>query len=109
MTRPNLTDDGQTVTLDLHGLTVRDALELTDSLIVQAARYGRMTVRIVHGTSTTDAGAARTIKTALYDTLDRGDFERHVTTEVRMDAMLLLGLAPAPNPMSGRITLTSLR
>ena len=109
MPHPRLAGDGQSATLDLHGATVADALDLADSLIVQAARFGRTTVRLVHGASTADRGAERTIKGALHAALDRGAFDQHVTSEYRSETVLILGLAPAPSPRSGRIRLSDLR
>ena len=109
MPYPRLDDDGQTVTLDLHGARVAESLRLAASVVVQAARHGRQTVRLVHGTSTADRGAERTIKGALYDALDRGDFDRHVTSSFRQDGVLILGIAPAPSPRTGRLKLADLR
>lgn len=109
MPRPRLDDDGQSVTLDLHGATVDDALDLAYAVVVEAARRGRSTVRLVHGASTTDAGGARTIKLALHDALDDGAYDRHVTSEFKMDGQLVLGLAPAPSPQDGRLRLSDLR
>ncbi|MGB3544294.1 Smr/MutS family protein [Rubrivirga sp.] len=109
MPTPTLDDDGTTVTLDLHGATVDDALRLTDAAIVEAARHGRTTIRVIHGASTTDAGAHRTIKTALLDALEDGEYDRHVTTDVRMEGMMILGLAPAPSPARDRMRLSDLR
>ena len=106
--RPRLDDDGQTVTLDLHGATVAEALDLTDALLAEAARRGRATVRLVHGASTTDAGVHRTIKTALHDALDDGDFDRWVASSFKTDGALVLGLAPA-SPHPGRLRLADLR
>ena len=97
------------MTLDLHGARIEEALHLAQSLVVQAARYGRTTVRLVHGASTADRGAERTIKSALYGALDDGDFDRHVTSEFRQDTVLILGLAPAPSPRPGRLRLADLR
>lgn len=109
MPRPQLDDDGAAVTLDLHGATVEEALRLARSVVVEAARHGRSTVRLVHGTSTTDAGATRTIKTALLQALEDGEYDRHVTTDVRMEGMIILGLAPAPSPVRSRLRLSDLQ
>lgn len=109
MPHPRLDDDGQSVTLDLHGARVADALDLAAALVDEAARRGRSTVRLVHGTSTADRGAERTIKAALTDALDRGDYDRHVSTAFRMDGVLILGLAPGPSPSADRLRLSDLR
>ena len=107
MPRPRLDDDGQTVTLDLHGARVDEALDLVDALVVEAARRGRTTARVVHGASTTGSGA-RTIKSALHDALDGGDFSPPVTSAFRQEGAVLLGLAPAASPRPGRLTLRDL-
>ena len=107
MPRPRLDDDGQTVTLDLHGARVDDALDLVDALVVQAARHGRTTARVVHGASTTAEGA-RTIKSALHEALDAGDFTPPVTSDFRQDGAVLLGIAPDGPPRPGRLSLRDL-
>lgn len=104
-----LDDDGRALTLDLHGVRVDEALDLSHAAVVEAARHGRMTVRLVHGLSTTEMGATRTIKTALLDAYDDGEFDRHVTGALRMEGVLILSIAPAPTPRSGRLTLFDLR
>ena len=48
---PKLNDDGHTVTLDLHGVPVEDALALAARLVHVAARRGRSNVKLVHGQS----------------------------------------------------------
>lgn len=109
MPTPRLDDDGQSVSLDLHGVRVADALDFAVSVVVQAARHGRHTVRLIHGTSTADLGVDRTIKGALHDALDSGVFDRHVTSSFRGEGMLTLGIAPAPSPRRDRIRLADLR
>ena len=107
MPRPRLDDDGQSVTLD-HGARVAEALALATAAAEQAARHGRRTLRLVHGLSTTEAGAARTIKTELADAWDAGDFDRWATGAVRLEGVTILSLDPAPSPLAGRLRLTDL-
>ena len=95
------------MTLDLHGASVDDALDLVDALVVEAARRGRTTARVVHGASTTGTHN-RTIKSALHDALDAGDFAPPVTSAFRQEGAVLLGLVPAPSPLAGRLTLRDL-
>ena len=109
MPRPRLDDDGRSLTLDLHGARVDEARDLAHAAVVQAARHGRATVRLVHGLSTTERGNARTIKTALLDDYQDGAFDRHVTGAVRMEGVLILSIAPAPSPRPGRLRLLDLR
>lgn len=107
---PRLTDDGRTVTLDLHGATVAEAERLTRAAAREAARRGRATLRIVHGHSTTDRwGEARTIKTMLHALLDDRALAPHVAQSVRAEGHVLLGLAPAPRTVPARLTLADLR
>ncbi|WP_412067715.1 Smr/MutS family protein [Rubrivirga sp. IMCC43871] len=101
---PRLDDDGRSVTLDLHGASVPDALGLADRTVEAAALRGRPTLRIVHGTSTSGRGAERTIKSALHAALDRGDFPE-VASDFRHDGAVVLALHPDPAPQAGRLTL----
>ncbi len=108
MPRPRLDDDGQSVTLDLHGARVAEALGLAHAAAEESARRGRRTLRLVHGLSTTEAGARRTIKTELADAWEAGDFDRWATGAVRMEGVLILSLAPASSPLAGRLGLADL-
>ncbi|MDX1545368.1 MAG: Smr/MutS family protein [Rhodothermales bacterium] len=98
---PTLDDDGQTVTLDLHGAAVDDALALSIRVVEAAARRGRGTVRIVHGASTR-GGGRRTIEQALHAHLDQGGFAG-IASAWRGDGHLLLALPLAsetdPTPL----------
>ncbi len=101
---PALSDDGQRVTLDLHGCTVDEALDLAERTLRAAQRRGRQRVRLVHGASTSDARARnRTIKHALYDALDHGTLAHDTTSAWRAEGHLLLSLdvtAPSdPRPL----------
>jgi hypothetical protein len=93
MPYPTLQDDGHTVTLDLHGATVNEALDLARQVVREAARRGRSSVKIVHGTSTSEAAFSnRRIKHALYDLLDRQALDAAITSDWRADTYLLLSL-----------------
>ena len=108
MPRPRLDDDGQTVTLDLHGARVAQALDLALAAAERASERGRRTLRLVHGLSTSEAGAGRTIRAGLYDAWDAGDFDRWAVDAVRMEGVLVLSLDPAPSPLAGRLRLADL-
>ncbi|PEN12907.1 hypothetical protein CRI94_12960 [Longibacter salinarum] len=71
MPGPKIKDDGSMVTLDLHGLRVDDAIEVTYDTLRLAQDRGRASLKVIHGSSTSGAGR-RTIKSALYRLLDRG-------------------------------------
>jgi hypothetical protein len=92
MSTPHLDDDGRVVTLDLHGATVAEALDLTYRTLRLAEDRGRSRLRLIHGSSTTQAGDERTIKTALHDRLDRGDLGAHATNVIRQRDTLVLAL-----------------
>ena len=104
MPYPRIDDDGQTVTLDLHGASVDEAVTLATRLVREAARRGRRTVKIIHGQSTSSRlYQNRTIKNALHDLLDRGTLDSTVSTVWRADGHLLLSLdvtaAADPSPI----------
>ena len=61
-----LTDDGQTVRLDLHGATVEAAMRGVEAALIASTRRGRHRLDLVHGASTTDASGRQTIKRALH-------------------------------------------
>jgi len=87
-----LDDDGTTVMLDLHGLTVDDALAVTRQTLNLAENRGRTTLKIIHGHSTTGAPGQRTIKTALYNALNSGFLQRYQQNHHRQQGALLLSL-----------------
>lgn len=101
---PRLADDGTTVTLDLHGDRVDEALRTTRRALVAAARAGRPRLRIVHGASTTVAGA-RTIKTELHRWLDGGSADGLVVSADRGEAVLTLHLDLTARPSPRRLSL----
>lgn len=73
MKQPRLTDDGTTVELDVHGAYVDEAINLVRRVALLASERGRSTLRVVHGSSTSDPLALnRTIKHVLRDTLEDG-------------------------------------
>ncbi len=89
---PRLDDNGTTVTLDLHGASVNDALDLIRRTTALAAERGRTTLRVIHGSSTSDALARnRTIKHALHDLLDDGDLPE-AQSDVRFESETLISL-----------------
>ena len=91
---PRLDDDGHTVTLDLHGALVEDALALTVRLVREAARRGRTTVKLVHGHSTSSRlYQNRSIKHALHDLLDRGTLRNVVVHAWRAEGAVLIDRA----------------
>lgn len=92
MSTPTLDDDGQVVTLDLHGATVDEALDLTYRTLRLAEDRGRSRLKVIHGSSTTQGGARRTIKSALHDRLDRGELGAHATNVIRSRDELVLSL-----------------
>lgn len=92
MGTPQIDDDGSVVTLDLHGATVDEAVDLTYRTLRLAENRGRSQLKLIHGSSTTDSGHARTIKSALHDLLDRGALGSHATNVIRSRDTLVLAL-----------------
>ena len=88
---PRLEDDGATVTLDLHGATVDEAVDLTYATLRLAEDRGRRQLKLIHGSSTTGP-RRRTIKTELHRLLDGGALEARTTNVLRHRSYLLLSL-----------------
>ncbi len=106
--KPRLTDDGARPELDLHGCTVNEALHLTRRLLTEAARYGRNSVRLIHGMSTSASGK-RTIKSALTELIDSGQFSQHVSGALKSEGHMIVALRRKAGPSaSGRLTLRSI-
>lgn len=93
MPTPHLDDDGTSVTLDLHGATVDEAVAMSLRAVRLAAARGRMRVTLIHGASTTrQSPHRRTIKRALHNLLDDGAFRPHATEGWRAAGHLVLSL-----------------
>ena len=92
MGTPKLNDDGSIVTLDLHGATVDEAIDMTYRALRMAEDRGRSRLKLIHGSSTTGGGNGRTIKSALHDLLDRGELGHHATNVIRSQNTLVLAL-----------------
>lgn len=106
MPSPKLEDDGHTVSLDLHGATVSEALRLVRATVREAARRGRNRVRVLHGSSTSSVlYRNRTIRHALHDLLDEGALDAHVTSAWRADDHLLISLDATAASDPTRLTL----
>jgi DNA-nicking Smr family endonuclease len=104
MPTPTVKDDGSKVTLDLHGLTVDEAVDVTYSTLRLAEDRGRDRLKVIHGSSTTQ-GHRRTIKRALHDLLDQGDLAAHATSVLRSRDPLTLVLDLTASTDPTRITL----
>lgn len=91
MATPQLDDDGSIVTLDLHGATVDEAIDLTYRTLRMAEDRGRTRLKLIHGSSTT-GNSRRTIKSALHNLLDRGKLGRRATNVIRSQNSLVLAL-----------------
>lgn len=101
-----LDDDGTTVTLDLHGLTVDEALAVTRRTLDLAETRGRVTLKVIHGHSTSGAPGQRTIKTALYDALEQGFLQRYQLNHHRQQGALILSLGVGQADTADRIRST---
>ena len=107
MPYPTVQDDGRTVTLDLHGATVDEALTLTVRALHESEHRGRSTLKLIHGHSTS-AGRRRTIKQALHDALDAGELAHYQGRAFRARGHVLLSLDPTAAPDAHRIRMTDL-
>lgn len=98
MPTPRLHDDGSSVTLDLHGATVDEAVALSHATVRLASRRGRASVKLIHGSSTTRrAPYRRTIKRALRERLEAGAFRPEATEAWRTEDVLVLALSVVPS------------
>ncbi|MEX2400916.1 MAG: Smr/MutS family protein [Rhodothermales bacterium] len=100
-------DDGGTVTVDLHGSTVRDALYIARRCVQEGYRQGRSKVDVIHGASTSGRESRRTIKTALLDQLERGAFadwsSGHTTDASGGRTTVWLNIGPNADPARIRV------
>jgi hypothetical protein len=103
---PKLTDDGSTVTLDLHGARVGEGVAMAQRTLRLAAQRGRSAVKLVHGRSTSSrAFQNRTLKHEL-ERIDRENaWSAPVTSSLSQGGALLLGLPIGGRPDPARITL----
>jgi hypothetical protein len=102
---PRLEDDGSTVTLDAHGLSVSDAEALILRTVRAAAGRNRVAVRVIHGGSSSDPEIRnRTIKHALEERLADGSVPG-VTGVIRDYGATVLGLPLGGRPHPARLTL----
>ncbi len=107
--KPRLTDDGTRPELDLHGCTVHEALHLSRQLIIESARRGRDSVRLIHGKSTSTPGK-RTIKSALTELIDSGALTLHISGSFKSDGHMIVALRKRGNRHPpGYINLRNLR
>jgi len=94
MAYPGIHDDGQTVTLDLHGASIDEAVDLTRRTIAVAARRGRTGVKLIHGSSTSRIDHRnRTIKHTLHALLDEGALSPNIASAWRAEGHILISLS----------------
>lgn len=108
MAQPHLDDDGTSVTLDLHGATVNEAVALTYRTLRLAEDRGRTQLKLIHGSSTSQGGG-RTIKRELHRLLDEGDLGVHATNVVRSRNHVVLSLDLTATTDPRRIGLNDVR
>ncbi len=106
--KPRLTDDGICPELDLHGCTVNEALHLARQLIIESARRGRDSVRLIHGMSTSTPGK-RTIKSALTELIESEVLTLHVSGALKSEGHMIVALRRRGNHhVPGRMTLRNI-
>lgn len=107
MKQARVSDDGTTVELDLHGVYVDEAIALVEKAAAVASERGRSTLRVIHGSSSSDPlSRNRTIKHALEDVLAGGI--EGVISHHSMGDVTLLNLSGAARRDSALITLFTL-
>jgi DNA-nicking Smr family endonuclease len=74
-------DDGNTLTVDLHGCSLADCEDFMYNALDIAYAYGRSKVVLIHGSSTSNAHFDNdTIKHRLYKMLAANEFEEMVAS-----------------------------
>jgi hypothetical protein len=100
-----LDDDGTRVTLDLHGASVEQGLTLVRKAVQLAAARGRVSLNVIHGSSTSDPLARnRSLKHAVHDLYEGGGLPG-VTGALRHEGSTLLSLPLGGRPDPRRLTL----
>lgn len=95
-------DNGTSAVLDLHRTRVDDTARWVNNAVRLCSEYGRTSLKIIHGTSTSEtAFRNRTIKHALYDLLDAGTFRTQIHQVLKSDSFAVLifsnmGTKPKP-------------
>ncbi len=108
MKHPHLADDGSTIELDLHGARVDEAIDLVQRAVLMASERGRSTLRVIHGSSTSDPRERnRTIKHAILDALEEG--MQGAESYLPMEGATLVSLAYGSRPDPRPITLSDFR
>jgi len=103
--KPLFSDDGSRPEIDLHGCTVDEALSLIRELIYESVRYGRDSIKIIHGKSTTVSGR-RTIKSALTELVDSDEFSTYVVDSYKEVGHMTIALRRSgSHHLTGRISL----
>jgi DNA-nicking Smr family endonuclease len=93
MPYPRVSDDGQTIELDLHGASVQMAQDMILAIIPLAANRGRSVVRIIHGVSTSETFDDRsTIKSTLLALLEQGTLDRYVPDWIVLEGSTVVSL-----------------
>jgi len=101
---PSLVDDGRTVTIDLHGVPVEQAILMFERTLRLATQRGRSTVKAIHGSSTTSSADDRTIRNELRRYLD--DSRLTIVGQTYFDDFLIVGLPLTKQIRTDRIRLT---
>ncbi len=90
---PTVRDDGATVTLDLHGANLSEAKRLVRRCIRLASSRGRASVKLIHGSSTSDFDPHRpTIKSLVVELLSSAELADHVTDHFQFEGHTTVSL-----------------
>jgi len=106
---PTVDDDGATVTLDLHGATLREAERLLKRCLRLAAARGRGTLRIIHGTSTAEKDPHRpTIKSLVTKILADEETADYIRGHFPFEGHTTVSLIPGAEDSRAPIRMTEL-
>ena len=99
--RPRIFEDnGDDVTIDVHGASVSDAIDMIDRAVELAHAAGRRRLVVIHGLGGTDP--ASSIRQALRVAIGNGDYEDIVSSTVELAGGgrtdMALRYAGPPNP-----------
>ena len=99
-------DNGTTVTLDLHGLSVDHALEVFDTAIQLSLERCRSSIKVIHGSSTSSSlYSNRTIKNELASTIE-GHWASIVSSVFAMEDSVTIALPVSAPTNQKRITVS---
>ncbi len=104
--KASLRDDGEIVSIDLHGLNIDDAISICKKGIAEAYYRGRDKIKLIHGSSTSSLQFVNsTIKYRLYDLLQESSVQKQTSFVLKYEDYCVIGLRPDFEIDRDRITI----